>query len=79
VGIHDLKQALMAEHTGVTGLIMQYEPGATGRKIYMATVDGKNIPVLVDPNLKPDEIIAALLTGVKQQAPNDIPDQKIPG
>ncbi|MGM4999243.1 hypothetical protein AB8A05_10955 [Tardiphaga sp. 538_B7_N1_4] len=78
MGIHDLKQALMAEHAGVTGLIMQYEPGGTGREIYTATVDGKNIPVLVDPNLKPDQIIAAILTGVKQQdATNDISDQQV--
>ncbi|MGM4968451.1 hypothetical protein [Tardiphaga sp. 1201_B9_N1_2] len=75
VGVHDLKQALMGEHAGVTGLIMQCEPGGTGREIYTATVDGNDVPVLVDPNLKPDQIIAAILIGVKQQeSTNDISD-----
>jgi hypothetical protein len=38
MSIHDLKQALMAEHPGVTGLIMEYEPGGTAREVDTATV-----------------------------------------
>lgn len=65
MSVRELKQALIPLVPGMSGLIMQYEPG-TGRQIFTVTVSGKNIRVMVDPTHKQNEIIAAILDGVKE-------------
>jgi hypothetical protein len=62
VSIHILKLNLLDRVPGLSGLIMQYEGG--GRQRFTATVDGRNVPVVVDPGTSEsdtaDMIVAAI-------------------
>lgn len=65
MGVHQIKMKLIGQLPGVTGLIMQYERG-TGREKYTVTIAGKNHAVTVEPQSTDEQIIAAILDGVKQ-------------
>jgi hypothetical protein len=46
-GSHDLKQALLPQSPGLTGLIMRHADDGSHAEIYTATVEARNIVVTV--------------------------------
>lgn len=69
MGVHQIKQKLIGALPGVSSLVMRYDGH---RQAFTVTVNGKPYTVTVEPQSTEDEIVAAILDGVKkQEAPND--------
>ncbi len=69
MGVLQIKQKLIGANPSVTGLVMRYQQSA---QVFTVTVNGKLYSVTVEPQSTEDEIVAAILDGVKkQEASND--------